>query len=326
MISTEKGNVISRTADAGDGLECQRRSPFYIGGLWAVGAWAMATNLTEALLRKSLNGGAPLGKILWEMGRDSNHVSSFFFDRFSRYNHQVKYGAASWRALDIFYNYHEQVAPQLKGALEGILTSHWLEKSENGQALTNRLKLVVEFLSRAFDEYRGEKEIRLLSIASGSAQAVIKAMKKEPHLNVRAVLIDMDETAIAEAKRLTREAGLADRFSFVCDSTQALEKVATDFGPHIIEMVGFLDYRPHRKAVELVSRIREHLPEGGIFMTCNIRRNREKIFPDWVLLWPMIYRTEREFADILVHGGFLPDKIDLVYEPHRIHGIAVCRK
>lgn len=326
LIHTEKGDVIARTVAAGDGLECQRRSAFYIGGLWAVGAWAMATNVTQALLRKALNGGTPLGKILWEMGRDPNHVSSFFVDRFSRHNHQAKYGAAGWRSLDLFYNYHEQVAPQLKGDLECMLTRHWVGKMENRQAVTNRMKMVVEFLSRAFKEYRDEKEIRLLSVASGSAQAVIGAMKKAPHLNVKAVLIDMDETAIEESKRLTREAGLAERFSFIHDSTQALEKAAVDFCPHIIEMVGFLDYRPRRKAVELVGRIREHLPNGGIFMTCNIRGNREKIFLDWVLLWPMIYRTEREFADILVQGGFAPEKIELVYEPHRIHGIAVCRK
>lgn len=326
LTRTEKGDVISRIAATGDGLECQRRSAFYIGGLWAVGAWAMATNLTQALLRKAADGRQPLGKILWEMGRDTNHVSSSFFDRFSRHNHQAKYGAAGWRSLDLFYNYHEQVAPQLKGDVEGILTRHWVEKMENRQAVTNRMKIVVEFLSRAFEEYRGENEIRLLSVASGSAQAVIGAMKKTPHLNVRTLLIDMDETAIGEAKRLTREAGLAERFSFIHDSTQALEKAAVDFCPHIIEMVGFLDYRPPRKAVELVRRIHEHLPDGGIFMTCNIRGNREKISIDWVLLWPMIYHTEREFADIPVQGGFAPEKIELVYEPHRIHGVAVCRK
>jgi hypothetical protein len=326
LIHTEKGDVISWIAAARDGLEYQRRNPFYIGGLWAVSAWAMATNLTQVLLRKSQDGGQPLGKILWEMGRDTNHVSSYLVDRFSKFNHRAKYGAAGWRSLDLFYNYHEQVVPQLKGNLEGGLTRHWVGKMENRQAVTNRLKLVVEFLSRAFEENRDEKEIRLLSIASGSAQAVIGAMQKVPHLNVRALLIDMDETAIEEAKRLTREAGLTERFSFIHDSTRALEKAAADFCPHIVEMVGFLDYRPRRKAVELVKRIRAHLPEGGIFMTCNIRRNREKIFLDWVLLWPMIYRSEQEFAHILVQGGFSPDKIDLVYEPHRIHGIAICRK
>ena len=51
---------------------------------------------------------------------------------------------------------------------------------EPRQAVTNRLKLVVEFLSRAFEEYRDERETRLLSVASGSAQAVIGAMRKAP--------------------------------------------------------------------------------------------------------------------------------------------------
>lgn len=31
LIHTERGDVISRIAAAGDGLECQRRSYFYIG-------------------------------------------------------------------------------------------------------------------------------------------------------------------------------------------------------------------------------------------------------------------------------------------------------
>jgi hypothetical protein len=57
-----------------------------------------------------------------------------------------------------------------------------------------------------------------------------------------------------------------------------------------------------------------------------IRKNREKIFLDRVLIWPMIYRSEEEFADLLIHGGFTAGEIRLVYEPFKIHGIAVCRK
>lgn len=322
----ERTNVTARVVGTDTGLEFQRRSPFYVGALWTVGLWAMVTNVTQALLRKLCNRKVPLRKILWEMGRDPNHVSSFFVDRFSRYNHRAKYGAAGWRSLDLFYNYHEKVVTELKGNLEGFLTRHWIEKMENRQAVTNRFKLAVDFLARAFEEYHDKEEIRLLSVASGSAQAVIEAMKARPHLIIKTLLIDADESAIEEAKRLAGEAGLVDRFSFIHGSTRSMEKAAIHFRPHIIEMVGFLDYRPHRKAIGLVRRVRERLPEGGTFITCNIRRNRERVFLDWVLLWPMIYRSEREFADILLQGGFPPEKIDLRYEPHRIHGIAVCRK
>jgi len=165
------------------GGEFEKRSHAYIGALWLVSAWAATTNLSQALLKKiSRNNGDSLGRILWDMGRNPRHVSSMFVDRFSRHNHQAKYGAAGWRSLELFYNYHEKVAPQLDGDLEGNLTHHWGKKLENRQPVTNRLKIVVDLLAKAFTEFADEKEIRLLSVASGSAQAVIAAMKRTPHL------------------------------------------------------------------------------------------------------------------------------------------------
>lgn len=309
------------------GGEYERRSPLYVGAVWFASALALTTNLSQALFRKMTNGdGTTLGRILWDMGRDPDHVSSFFVDRFSKYNHQSKWGAAGWRSLDLFYNYCEKVRPQLNRDFEGWITRHWIEKCENRQAVTNRLKIVVDLLSQTLTSFSSEREVRLLSIASGSAQAVIAAMKRCPELTVRTLLIDSDPSAIEEAKRMAGEAGLGDRFAFILDTTKAVERAATTFKPHIIEMVGFLDYRPRNKAIGLIQRIRACLPDGGAFLTCNIRKNREKIFLDWILLWPMIYRTEEEFAELLFNGGFSPDKIQLIYEPFKIHGIAVCRK
>ena len=309
------------------GGEYDRRSPLYVGAVWFASALALTTNLSQALSRKvTKGGGATLGRILWDMGRDPNHVSCFLGDRFSQYNRLAKWGAAGWRSLDLFYNYRENVHPKLNRDFEGWITRQWIEKCENRQAVTNRLKIVVDLLARAFAEFTTGHEIRLLSVASGSAQAVIGAMKRSPAVNIKALLIDADESAIEESQRLVNEAGLQDRFSFVHGTTKVLEKTCGEFKPHIIEMVGFLDYRPREKAVHLIGRIRKHLPEGGIFITCNIRKNREKIFLDWILLWPMIYRSEEQFAELLLSGGFSPDKIQLIYEPFKIHGIAVCRK
>ena len=76
----------------------------------------------------------------------------------------------------------------------------------------------------------------------------------------------------------------------------------------------------------MIDRIRSCLRENGLFITCNINKNREKIFLDWLLLWPMIYRNENQLADLLIQGGFAPENIQIIYEPFRIHGIAVCRK
>lgn len=300
---------------------------FYIGILWLVSIWAMISNFARAILSKiSRKRKGSLPRILWEMGRDKEHISSFFVDRFSRFNHQAKWGAAGWRSLELFYNYHKRIKPQLNGNLEGFLTRYWIEKMENRQAVTNRLKLVIRLLSEAFLKFINEPEIRIISLASGSAQAVIEAMQKNPNLNIKALLIDVDSTAIEESKRLVELAGLKERFSFINNSAAILESICADFKPHIIEMVGFLDYRPDKKAVKLISRINNVLVEGGIFLTCNIRKNHEKVFLNWVLLWPMIYRDEKQLANLLVGGGFSPDNIQIIYEPFRIHGIGVCRK
>lgn len=308
-------SVASMTAEAG--------STWAARGSSACSPWP-PTSARRSFARQ--RGGGSLGEVLWKLGRDPKHYSSVFVDRFSRYCHQAKYGAAGWRSLDVFYNYHDKVKPKLGNDLEGIISRHWLGKLENRQAVSNRLKIAVDLLSRSLAEFAGEPEIRLLSIASGSAQAVVEAMKRRPNLNVKVLLIDFDESALAEARKLVHASGFDDRFSYVVDTTKALEKAGREFRPHVVEMIGFLDYRPRHKAIRLVGRIKEQLPPGGIFLTCNIHPNRETICLDWALLWPMIYRTDKELADVVVEGGFAPERVKLIYEPFKIHGIAVCRK
>ena len=178
-IKTVKGELPVYVFDPDEfGGEYDRRNLFYVGGIWVTSMFAMGTNLVQALYRKASNGGGSFNKILWDMGRDRNHISSFAFDRLSKFNRQAKYGAAGWRSLDLFYNYHEKIKPQLKGNFEGWITRHWIGKFENRQAVTNRFKVVIDLLVAALSEFPAEKEIRLLSIASGAAQEVIEAMKR----------------------------------------------------------------------------------------------------------------------------------------------------
>jgi ubiquinone/menaquinone biosynthesis C-methylase UbiE len=326
-IEMDNGVTILTLAAGEFGGEYDRRSLFYIISLWFMSLWAMAGNLVQALLVKMFSKQkVPLRQILWNMGRDPNHFSCFFGDRFSRYNHAAKVHAASWHALDLFYNYHQAVKPQLGRNIEGWLTRHWMEKLQNRQAVANRLKIVIRILSEAFDEFVKEPEIRLLSIASGSAQAIVEAIKKCKQINVRVVLLDSDPSAIDQAKKIVNDAKIDPNFNFVCDKTTVLEAVCADFRPHIIEMVGFLDYRPKKQAIKLIKRVMDCLSEQGVFITCNINKNLEKPLLDWVLLWPMFYRNQNEFSELLVNGGFSPGKIHLIYEPFRIHGIAICRK
>lgn len=119
-------NIITLSADEFNG-EHDKRSIFYFAFIWFASFLAMITNLAQIFFIKLFRRPKdPFYKVLWELGRDPNHVSSFVGDRFSRHNRKAKYGAASWQALDLFYNYHEKVLPKLDNNLEGFLTRIWI--------------------------------------------------------------------------------------------------------------------------------------------------------------------------------------------------------
>ncbi len=309
------------------GGEYERRSWIYIGAIWLGSIWAMIKNLSKAFFIKLFKKpNTSLRKILWEMGRNPKHVSIMLGDGLSIFNHRAKVYAASWRALDMFYNYHEKVKPRLRGLVEKILTTYWMEMLENRQAVANRLKIVIHLLEDALKRFAGEPEVRIVSLACGSAQSVIEVIRRHPTMNIKAVLVDLDKSAIEAARKRAKEAKVEDHCVFIHGTVSNLEKICDKLGkPHIVEMVGLLDYRPDNKAICLIKRIRDCLLSGGYFLTSNICKNREKILLDWILLWPMVYRKEDEFAKILLEGGFSPEQTTILYEPFKIHGVAICR-
>ena len=322
-VFEKQGKIPVITFSAGEiGGEYDRRGWLYIAILWSISLLTAVANLLRASLKK-MKSRKPLKQILWEMGRDPNHFSNMLVDMASDWLHKTKVHAAGWKALDLFYNYHEKVLPKLGNNLEGRVTRYWMGLTENRQAIINRKKIVVRLLSETFYKFMNEPEIRMISIASGSAQAVMEAVEKSA-LNVRVVLIDVDKSALAEAERLAEEKGLKDDFRFIHGTPRSLRAICKNFQPHIIEMIGLLDYIPEEKAVRLINFIKKFLPAGGYFLTGNIKWNREKIILDWVFLWPMIYRNERQLGGILARSGFPPDKINIFYEPFQIHAVSVC--
>jgi hypothetical protein len=249
-------------------------------------------------------------------------INTFWVDGLSLPCREIKEGAASWRALDIIYNFE---FGQQDG-IHGKVSDYWIGIM-NAQGVRNRLKLVKRELAAAIREIsQNTNEVRLLSIASGSAQSIIEVMAELNDIDIKTTLLDLDPSAVDYSRKLAKKYGIEDKITFCNGSTSGLEKVMGDKRPHIIEMVGFLDYRPHAKAVSLVKRIYEFLLPGGIFLTANARSNPEQHFLRWVVDWPMIYRRPEELGSIIEEGGFAPENCKIIYEPLKIHGLAIAQK
>ncbi len=251
-------------------------------------------------------------------------INTFWFDGGSPLCREVKENATRWKALDIIYNY----APVNNKDFSWKITNFW-NQLKNIKALRNRLKLVQKELTEIIENLALKKsEIKLISIASGSAQGVINVMKefKRKGLIIKAIFLDLDPTAIDHSKTLANQAGVMGQITFVNKSARELEDVAKNFNPDVVEVVGFIEYRPKERAINLVKRIYNLLGQGGVLLISSVSPSLEIPFIHFVSNWPEIYRNLNQFIEILIKGGFKPSNIKIIYEPLKVQKIAVCQK
>jgi len=251
-------------------------------------------------------------------------INTLWFDGISSVCREVKENATGWKALDIIYNY----TPGKDKSAGGRISDLW-NQLKNTMAMRNRLKLVKKELKEVIENLLTEEsEIRLISIASGSAQGVIEIIKefKKGGVLIKAIFLDLNPTAIEYSRRLAEQAEITNQITFINKSARELIEIAKEFNPNIIEVVGFLEYRPKEKAIELMKRIHYLLTPRGVMLTSSISPNLEKLFLYYVVNWPMFYRNLKQFIEIVTEGGFKPEDIKIIYEPLKIQKIAVCRK
>lgn len=285
-----------------------RRWPYLLAlpAMWLITFWV----IVKKHVRKTIGLGNPKTNSLW-------------FDGLGQSCQKVKEGQASWRALDEIYNYRFRK----NRGLCGLISDFW-EGMLNCQAVRNRFKVAKEEIRRAILEFSGQDEVRVISLAAGSAQAVIETVAElsaEGFIpKIKVMLVDVDKTALEYARKLADCYHVENSFLTTEASVACIKKISKNFQPHIVEMIGLLDYLIDEKAIKLIGKIYQSLPSNGIFLTCNICPNVERSFLRWVVNWPMVYRRLQQLSSIVVRGGFA--KLRLIREPLNIHCLAVARK
>jgi len=201
----------------------------------------------------------------------------------------------------------------------------------NAQAVRNRFKIVKQEILRCLASlHREGKPLRLLSLASGSAQGVMEAVaefQRAYQVDVSLLLMDIDEEAREYVQFYAKENGLHD-LQYRCGNVLRFRGLIGEFRPTIIEMLGFLDYLEDPTAIFLIKEINRSLVDGGYFLTCHIHDNAERSFLETVISWGkkprMLYRTCDQLKGLVWSGGFMVTK--LITEPHRIHTVLVAQK
>lgn len=254
-------------------------------------------------------------------------IGKFLFMEHSHRGRKIRKYAATHKALELVYTYSWDGNGRY-GLTEQILT-HILFNFKNAKALRNRIRLVNKGLKQIIlDSIKIPDTI--ISLGSGSARDLVEVMAELRNKLVghrpRILLVDRSRSALRYSEAMIREYKVGDVADWILvhakieDFIQDAQEKAD-----VVLVIGVTDYLEKRKAVEMVSRIYERiLRPGGTLFTSNIIPNRERRFLDCVLDWPMIYRDEREVGEIMSESGF--ENFRLLYEPLKIHGVAIARK
>lgn len=238
--------------------------------------------------------------------------------------------ATNHKALEILY--HNGYKKDLKKMYEKISNAIWLN-TNNSKAVRNRLKIVNHEISSKLRELiTSEKsEISMVSIAAGSARAVIEALEANPanDKKISVTFIDKSESALEYSKDLlnTKEFSKQSNYTFkwISDTVNGfLDKNTEKFD--IVEMVGLMDYFEDDRARTIFQKINNSLRPEGIFITANINNNSEKKFVTKAIGWPMIYRSAEHIGRLVHEAGFPHTDIELYYEPLKIHSIIIARR
>jgi SAM-dependent methyltransferase len=222
-----------------------------------------------------------------------------------------------------------------KGIVKGAMEYLWF-KLGNPRAVRNRLKLVKKLLKETIQKrisFNAGKKTSIISLGCGSARAVTEtflALYNEDKTsldNFDIKLLDKSRAAIDLSKQIIRSCQLDEtHFTFIEDKIRNFDQYLDNNGSDIIEMVGVLDYLSDEKAIEIFRKIYNNLLPGGYFITANINNNIEMAFITKTINWSMVYRKPAKLARILYEAGFDETKTRIIYEPMKIHGVAVCQK
>lgn len=227
----------------------------------------------------------------------------------------------------------------LRGKLNsfgGRLVRFWLNQPD-GQSVRNRLRItykeILEELCRLWESRLPGQKIRMLSLACGSAQATVEALAmflaaySDAIGNVELHLVDLSGSSLMRAIHLAKERGVQSHvFIHIKDVKSFVKEQPADCW-NIVEMVGFLDYRPWKSAVDICREIRRIMLVNGMFVSAHIGPNPWSFVVRWVINWPLlIRRTIEKYQQILNQAGFAEREIEMRVEPHRIHPVGVCRK
>lgn len=223
--------------------------------------------------------------------------------------------AGSWKTMRISYENKPHV---------DLLDKFFLTFGTFPMALRNRKRLVVKKLVECIEKHK-ERPLHIMGVGAGPGNNVIEAMEKTRDNQIFAKLLDMDSDAFEYGLQLARNAGLEPhQVDFLQGNAIELEQ-HLDFTPHIVKLIGIIEYLTDSQVQALFDLAFRVLPKGGHLVVNSIsNRHGHDRFVRRVFNLHLNYRTPEKIMQMLTQSGF--SNFSATREPLKMYYIIVGEK
>lgn len=222
--------------------------------------------------------------------------------------------AGGWKSMVL--SYREEKPPQ-------IADRFLVKLGAMPTALRNRLKIVTELLTRMIRERSG-LSTNVVCLGAGPGMAILNAMQRADHDDCHSYMIDLNPDCFDFGRQLAEEKGLSARVRFIQGDVTHYRELL-DATPHIVKMIGIIEYLPDEIVLDIIDAIGKVMPPGGRLVANSLtyRHGTDRFFRR-VFDLHMIHRPADRVQEMLATGGLGTEKV--FTEPLGVYDVLVCRK
>jgi ubiquinone/menaquinone biosynthesis C-methylase UbiE len=239
-------------------------------------------------------------------------IVDYFRDN-SRISRELIKDPGTFKMLEIIYT---------KEGVCGVV-DEYMSGSISGQALRNRLSVVILEVDKIIDAKEKKQKLEILNLGSGPGRDTMEIISSNENTSV--CCVDTNTEALAKARELIEERGVGEKISLLQKSLM--------FFPYnnyadIILMIGILCGLDYRNSVIVLRKAKRYLKKNAKLIVSNISKTAKDEDPfmayllDAVIGWKLVYKTEEEFTDIIQMAGYKVERF--FYDERKFHLVAVC--
>ncbi|QDT45001.1 Putative lysophospholipase [Gimesia alba] len=218
-----------------------------------------------------------------------------------------------WRTMEMMYRNSQSV---------DSLDRQALRDNPIARASRNRLQIVTRILMDLMTQYASKEKVTVVGVGAGPGRHVQTAISRL-HFNadqITAYLIDLDDDAFEYGHRFSQQLGIADCIHFLQGDARQIHEVLPDVQPHIVKLIGLVEYLDDTQLLELLGVLHEVILPGGTLITHGlVDPYNGSPFLKRVFGLQHVKRSADDIHRLLESAGFRT--VDQVTEPMQIYPI-----